>query len=91
MNVEFDSAKEALNRRKHGVSLKRAARFDFDSCLYIVDDSQDYGEVRLIAIGFLASTLYTLVFSPRGEDAIRAISLRKSSTSERNRYAEEEW
>jgi hypothetical protein len=89
IKVEFDPAKEALNRRKHGISLKRAARFDFDLCLYIVDDSQNYGELRLIAIGFLAATLHTLIFSPRSEDSIRAISLRKASPSERQTYAEQ--
>jgi hypothetical protein len=91
IEVEFDPAKESFNRRKHGISLARAARFDFDRCLYIVDDSQDYGEVRLIGIGFLGDSLHTLVFSPRGEDAIRAISLRKSTATERERYAEEDW
>lgn len=91
MEVEFDPAKEAINRRKHGISLARATKFDFDRCLYIVDDSQDYGEVRLIAIGFLGEALHTLVFSPRGEEAIRAISLRKSTAAERDRYAEEDW
>jgi hypothetical protein len=91
IKVELDPAKEALNRRRHGISLARAAKFDFDRCLYIVDNSQDYGEVRLIAIGFLGDTLHTLVFSPRGEDAIRAISLRKSTAAERDRYAEEDW
>jgi hypothetical protein len=91
IKVEFDAAKEAANRRKHRISLTRAAGFDFDHCLYIVDDSQDYGEIRLIALGFLEDALHTLVFSPRGEGAIRAISLRGSSASERKRYAEENW
>lgn len=91
MQVGFDAPKERLNRQKHGISLTRAAKFDFDRCLYIVDDSRDYGEVRLIAIGFLGTALHTLVFSPRGEDAIRAISLRRSTAAERKRYAEEDW
>jgi uncharacterized DUF497 family protein len=89
LEVEFSPAKDAINRAKHGISLSRARDFDFDSPLYIVDDSQDYGELRIIAIGFIGTTLYVLVFSPRGEDAIRAITLRKAKRHEMRKYDEE--
>ncbi len=89
MEVRFSLAKDAKNRRKHGISLARAKDFNFDTPLYIVDDSQDYGEVRIIAIGFIGATLYVLVFSPRGEDEIRAIMLRKADKHEMRKYDEE--
>jgi uncharacterized DUF497 family protein len=88
VEVSFGAEKDAINRQKHGISLARTSDFDFDSCLYILDDSQDYGEVRMRAIGFLDGRLYTLVFSPRGRDQIRAINLRKSSRQESREYAE---
>jgi uncharacterized DUF497 family protein len=52
MEVRFDPAKNRINRAKHGLSLGRAAAFDFDSAFYDLDDSQDYGEVRYNAIGW---------------------------------------
>jgi uncharacterized DUF497 family protein len=89
MEVTFDPAKDTINRSKHGISLARAEDFDFDTPLYIVDDSQNYGEIRIIAIGFLGAKLHVLVFSPRGEDAIRAIMLRKADKREMRKYDEE--
>lgn len=89
MEVTYDSAKDAENIRKHGISLQRAEDFDFDSAYYIDDDSQDYGEIRVIAISWLDSLIYTLVF--RDEDipnTIRAISLRQSTRQEREEYAQ---
>jgi hypothetical protein len=89
MEVTFDPAKDAENIRKHGISLARAEDFDFDTAYYVDDDSQDYGEIRVIAISWLDALLYTLIF--RDEDApntIRAISLRKANAQERNQYAQ---
>ena len=89
VNVTYDPAKNAENLRKHGISLQRAEDFDFTTAFYDDDDSQDYGEVRVIAISWLDSLLYTLVF--RDEDApntIRAISLRQSNGEERKQYAQ---
>jgi uncharacterized DUF497 family protein len=89
MEITFDPAKDAENVRKHGLSLARAKDFDFDTAYYVEDDSQDYGEIRVIASSWLDALLYTLIF--RDEDApdtIRAISLRKANTQERNQYAQ---
>jgi uncharacterized DUF497 family protein len=89
VKVSFDPAKDAENVRKHGISLARARDFDFDTAYYLDDDSQDYGEIRVIAISWLDALLYTLIF--RDEDApdtVRAISLRKSTGKERDQYAQ---
>jgi len=89
LQVAFDPAKDAENIAKHGISLKRAEDFDFDSAHYFDDDSQDYGELRVIAISWLDALLYTLVF--RDEDApntIRAISLRKATKQETEQYVQ---
>ena len=43
MQVEFDKRKDAANRRGHGISLARAADFDFIASYTIIEDSQDYG------------------------------------------------
>ena len=61
--------------------------FDFDSALFLVDDREDYGEIRIRAIGFLDGRLYSLVFAQDGED-LRVISLRKAARHEENEYEE---
>ncbi len=53
-----------------------------------VDDSQAYGEVRFIAIGWLNAILYSLTFTET-QTGIRAISLRKATRQEQEDYAEE--
>ena len=86
MDVEFDPTKDAENIRKHGISLRHAEDFDFDAANFDIDDSQDYGEVRWNAVGFLDARLWSLTFTEVEEGVIRAISLRKATTEESNRY-----
>ena len=88
MEVTFSPAKDAQNLRKHGISLKQAEEFQVDTALFDLDDSQDYGEIRYNAIGWIDGELYTLTFR-QDENSIRAISLRKATREECRRYAEE--
>lgn len=63
MDVTFDPEKDLENIRKHGISLQRAEDFDFDAAIFDIDDSQDYGEVRWNAVGFLDARLFSLTFT----------------------------
>jgi uncharacterized protein len=85
MELEFDAAKDAVNRAKHGVSLSDAERFDFETATGRIDDRFDYGETRQVAIGWLDGELFTVVFTMRG-DVFRIISLRRANRFERNQY-----
>jgi uncharacterized DUF497 family protein len=87
MDVEFDPAKDRANIAKHGVSLARAAEFDFRTAVILLDDRFDYGEDRWLATGFIADRLFTLVYveTDRG---VRAISLRRSTRLEATIYAQ---
>lgn len=87
MAITFDPRKDAINRRKHGISLARAADFDFEAAVFAVDDREDYGEVRYRALGFLDARLHSLVFALYGEE-VRAISLRKATRHEAKEYKE---
>lgn len=67
--------------------MQRAEDFDVDTAFFELEDSQDYGEERWMAIGWLDAKLHTLIF--KFEPAVlRAISLRKSTKEERKLYAE---
>jgi uncharacterized protein len=57
MRVEFDPAKDDINRTKHGISLQAAVGFDWDTALEREDDRFDYGEVRFVAIGLIDTRL----------------------------------
>ena len=87
MNIEFDPVKDTANIAKHGVSLKAAEGFDWDTALEREDDRFDYGEVRFVALGFVGDRLYVLAFTDGlHENAVRAISLRRAEKHEARFY-----
>lgn len=85
MEIEFDQAKDAANRDKHGLSLAIAANMDFDAAIVVPDERRDYGEPRFRALGPIHGRLHVLAFTVRGE-VLRAISLRRANPRERQRY-----
>jgi uncharacterized DUF497 family protein len=83
----YDATKDRRNVRKHGISLQRVAEFDFNSAVFFPDVSQDYGEPRELALGFLAGTLYMLVFIQHTDLHVHVISLRRATAQEETVYA----
>lgn len=86
MHISFDPRKNERNLRDRGLSFEAAAQFDFGTALVHVDDRQEYGEVRYVALGFLDGRLHVLCFTetPQG---IRVVSFRKANDREVKRYA----
>lgn len=82
-----DPPKDRYNQSEHGLSLVRAAEFDFVKALVEVDKRKNYGELREVALGFIGDRLHVLVFTMRGE-VCRVISLRKANRREVKRYVE---
>ena len=87
MRIEFDPAKNAGNRARHGVSLALAADLDWEAALVWVDDRFDYAELRMIALAPETGVLYYVAFVDRG-DARRIISLRQANRREVKHYVE---
>jgi hypothetical protein len=85
VQIVFDPAKAALNREKHGVFLRAAARLRWDRVLAKPDMRFDYGEPRQIGYGPIGQRLYCVVFVNRGPMR-RVISLRKANSREISRY-----
>lgn len=81
MKVEFDPAKDAANREKHGLSLAEAADFDFETAVVLVDDRFDYGETRYRAFVRQDGIGYCLAFTVDGE-VLRPISFRRAHDKE---------
>ena len=86
MNIEFDPAKDAANRSKHGLSLAAAAEFDFTAAVIIVDDRFDYGETRFRAFAHADGQGHCLVFTVIDATTIRAISYRRARPKELKRH-----
>jgi len=86
MLIEFDPAKDAINRSKHGISLGEAARIEWDSAVIWPDVRYDYGEDRMSGLGYIGERLYFVAFVDRGQ-VRRVISLRKANKLEERTYA----
>ena len=85
MRYEWDAAKAAANRRKHGVSFNAVLDFDWAVALVVADERVDYREPRWLALGMIGARLHSLAFTIR-DDRIRVISLRRASRKERTLY-----
>jgi len=86
MLIEFDPAKDAVNRNKHGISLGEAARIEWDSAVTWPDRRFDYSEDRMCGLGYIGVRLYYVAFVDRGQIR-RVISLRKANKREERTYA----
>ena len=87
IDIEFDSTKDAANRRKHGLALAAAAVLFEGPILRQADDRRDYGEERWLAVGRIGGETFTVCYTMRGH-VYRIISLRRASRMEREAYAQ---
>ena len=91
MRVTFDPAKDAANLAKHGFSLLDAVGFEWETAVVWPDTRRDYGEPRMVALGYIGLRIMSVVFvdrPPEQPTERRIISLRKANTREVKRYAE---
>jgi uncharacterized DUF497 family protein len=89
MQFEWDAAKAALNLRNHRVSFEEASGVFFDPLAVTgADPDHSEGEERLITFGMSsAGRLLVVSHTERGE-AIRIISARIATQTERHIYEE---
>ncbi len=91
MRFEWDSRKDDINRKKHGVSLEEAAglfRRDKDF-LEIYDEEHSDEEDRFIAVGRIRRGVVVVVYVEREVEVIRILSARMATKNERQHF--EEW
>ncbi len=87
MVIEFDGAKDVLNRKNHkGLSLALAAEFTAEALVVPTYSGSD--TVRYKMIERTAHGLLTAIVTPRGS-AVRVISLRRANRQEERMYGEE--
>ena len=92
MEIEYDSQKEKLNFRKHGVSFDEAVTALYDPLALVQEDTDSIGENRWVLIGLnsyadLLTVVYTLREDESEKEIIRLISARKATRKEAGYYA----
>jgi uncharacterized DUF497 family protein len=88
MKFEWDPAKAAMNRRKHGLSFEEAMTiFEDASAIEWFDAEHSIDEDRYITIGTSQRMrLLYVVHTLRHGDTIRIISARKATSGEADEY-----
>jgi len=89
LEFEWDEAKARLNFEKHGVSFLTAAAIFLNERLERVDDREDYGEVRWIALGRVDIEVYRVVYTWRNENLVRIVSAQRAGKNEQEIYYRE--
>jgi len=88
MKCTSDPAKRAKTLAEREIDLEiDGAQVLSGATLTFEDDRFDYGETRLISIGFLRGRMVVMVWTPRGDTA-HVISMRKANAREQNAYAD---
>ena len=85
MLFEWDEAKHKRNLGDRGFGFDYAARIFLGPTLEKQDGRQDYGEVRMQAIGQVGSDFLFVVYTDRG-DARHIISARLANRKERKSW-----
>ena len=88
----MESRKKMLNRKKHGVSFKKAETVFYDPNAIIISDSDHSAEEARFVILDHSSLLHLLVVCHcyrQKDEVIRIISARKASKKESEQY--ESW
>lgn len=85
MKVTFDEDKRRITLLKRGLDFARAEEVFEGTELTIVDDRDDYGEVRLNTYGHLDKRLVAITWTVR-DGTRRIISMRKANDREQARY-----
>ncbi len=86
----WDATKEAMNRRKHGVSFDEARSVFLDeNARLVADPEHSIQEDRYVLLGVsYRLRLVVVCHTYRGDDEIRIISARKANKREREQYRE---
>lgn len=85
MRVTYDAAKHRRTLEERGLDFERAAEVFEGLTLEVEDDRRDYGEKRILCVGFLDRRVVMVAYTPR--DAARHVfSMRRCNEREVRRY-----
>ena len=75
MRLEWDEAKRQKTLLERGLDFADAAVVFSSEHFDLIDDKQEYGELRYLTFGYLEARVVTIVWTPRS-DRRRIISMR---------------
>lgn len=87
MKITFDPEKRAATLRRRGVDFLDSMEVFLGRKFEFRDDRSDYGEVRMITVGYLRDRMMIVVWTQRG-DARRIISMRKANEREKTYFGQ---
>ena len=87
-DFEWDDRKNRSNVRKHGIDFALASRIFDGPVLTKIDACLEYGELREVSIGVVDGTVVLAVVHTDRFGAVRIISARKATPTERGEYGE---
>ena len=82
---DWDEAKRQANLAKHGVDFADVAKIEWTTVEHYPDARRDYGEARVVTLGYIGQRLHVLTWTPR-YGLIRVINLRKANDREVRKY-----
>jgi uncharacterized DUF497 family protein len=85
MEITFDPVKRDKTLRERRLDFLRAVEIFGGPNYRFVDDRFDYGEERIVTIGYLDERMMVVVWTQRGS-ARHVISMRKANDREKVRY-----
>jgi uncharacterized DUF497 family protein len=88
MEYEFDEAKSAANKAKHGLDFSEAQKLWQDADAVEIPAKSDV-EQRKMLIARIAGKIWSAIFTER-ENKIRIISVRRARTNEEAMYEQTE-
>ena len=86
MAYEWDEGKRQINLEKHGIDFSAIHSFGWECATIFEDLRMDYDEPRMVAYGNIKGRLVVVVYTQRGDETIRVISMRKANKREVSRY-----
>jgi hypothetical protein len=86
LRLEWDEEKNAANIKNHGIDFLDAALIFENPTIEVIDDREDYGELRCIALGLSGETVLHVVYTRRSENVVRIISARKANRRDAEKY-----
>jgi len=87
MRFEFDSAKSAANKVKHGIDFIEAQALWSDPDR-IELPARPTNEPRFLIVGQISQVMWTATVTYRHENTIRLISVRRARDSENTQYVD---
>lgn len=88
MKYEWAEAKRLANLKKHGVDFADIRAFNWTEAHLSIDDRENYGEERFVALGPYRGQIHVVIYTERGART-RIISFRKADKKEVRRYEKE--